>query len=109
MTQNFDHIRKVLLENGYPEIPSSAGHEWFIQIETCEGSRIYRHNFDCQTNARAKIAAKSLLNKTDVYEVTVFHMMPDGKLGRAISYTAGWSKSTEREWEWDWNRRRIAI
>ena len=109
MTQNFEHIRKVLTEFGYPEIPNSNGYEWFLKIETYDGYRIIPHYFDCQTNARAKIAAKSLLNKTDVYKVTVFHQMPDGKLDRAISYHAGWTKSTEYEWEWHWNHRRIAI
>ena len=66
----FPHIHKVLTENGYPESRESA---WYICIEVYERPCIVRHWYDCQTKERAKIAVKSLLNKTDVYTVAVYN------------------------------------
>ena len=110
MTSNdreFSHICKILNECGYPKVPNSSGLEWFIKIETYDSPCITPHYFDCQTQKRAKTAVKSLLNKTNVYSVTVFHQMPNGRLDRAISFCAGWSILTEYEWEWEWNKKRI--
>lgn len=65
----FSHIHKVLTENGYPESHESS---WYIKIEVYECPCIVPHWYDCQTKERAKVAVKSLLNKTDVYTVTVY-------------------------------------
>lgn len=67
--ENFPHIHKVLTENGYLESKKS---EWSIKIEVYDFPYIVPHWYDCGTKERAKIALKSLLNKTKVYSVTVF-------------------------------------
>lgn len=91
---DFVHIHQVLTDAGYPESHNS---EWFIGISDYVSRRplIITHYYDCHTKERARIAVKSLLNKTKVYEVVVFspHHAPIAFHGYKFS------ASHEREWD----------
>lgn len=89
--KDFAHIRQVLTENGFPE---STNSDWFIKIEEYQNNLIIPHYFDCQTKARAKAAVKSLLNKTDVYSVTVRHG------SQAVSFHGKFTDLSEHEWNY---------
>lgn len=95
--KDFAHIQKVLTENGYPETHDS---EWYIKIEDHQENRIIPHWFDCQTKDRAKIAVKSLLNKTDVYKVVVHHGRPENRFRQAISFIGNFNALSEHEWKY---------
>lgn len=90
--KDFAHIRQVLTENGYPETHDS---EWYIKIEDHQENLIVPHWFDCQTKYRAKIAVKSLLNRTDVYTVTVYS--PDRN---PVSFHGKFTELSEHEWNY---------
>lgn len=90
--KNFQHIHNVLVNCGYPESHES---KWFIQIEERDGCMIIPHWYDCGTKERAKKAAKSLLNKTDVYEVVVFS--PDRN---PVTFYGNFKEYSERIWRY---------
>lgn len=90
---NFTHIRQVLSDAGYPESHDS---EWFIQIhDETSLPLMIPHWFDCHTKARAKNAVKSLLNKTDVYSVTVY-----SPIANPISFHGRFSELSDHEWNY---------
>lgn len=93
--KDFNHIHQVLIDSGYPESHTS---EWFIKIEEYQDNLIIPHWYDCYTEARAKVAVRSLLNKTDVYTVTVYspHRNP-------ISFHNKFNDMKEHEWNWYFN------
>lgn len=94
--KDFKHIHNVLIDSGYPETHDS---EWYIKIEDHQDNRIIPHWYDCYTKERAKVAVKSLLNKTDVYKVVVYspHRNP-------VSFIAGFNAASEYEWNYYYNR-----
>lgn len=93
--KDFSHIHKVLTENGYPESHNS---EWVICIEEYKAPQIIRHWYDCGTKAKAKIAVKSLLNLTDVYEVKVHSPHRN-----VISFHGKFNELSEHEWNYYFN------
>ena len=90
--ENFRHIHQILLENGYPESHDS---DWYIQIEVFQRPLIIPHWYDCHTKYRAKVAVRSLLNKTDVYSVTVFNPITG-----PISFYRRFNERAEHEWSY---------
>lgn len=97
---DFAHIHQVLTDAGYPE---SRNTEWFIKIDDYESQRplIISHWYDCGTKERAKIAVKSLLNKTDVYDVTVYSPRRNAISFHGYKFTA----SHEHQWAYYYERR----
>jgi hypothetical protein len=94
--KNFNHIHQVLTESGYPESNNS---EWFIQIhDETNLPLMIPHWYDCKTKARAKVAVKSLLNKTDVYTVTVY-----SPCRNPVSFHGRFNELNEREWNYYYN------
>ena len=94
--KNFNHIHQILTESGYPESHDS---EWFIQIHDEDNLPLMiPHWYDCQTKARAKVAVKSLLNKTDVYTVTVYSPNKN-----PISFHNKFTALSEHEWNYYYN------
>lgn len=91
--KNFTHIHNVLINSGYPESHNS---EWYIKIEDYQGCQIIPHWYDCYTKERAKIAVKSLLNKTDVYTVTVYSPMRNPLSFHGYKFT----DRDEHEWRY---------
>lgn len=89
---DFNHIHQVLVDSGYPESHDS---EWFIKIYEYNGNRMTPHWYDCRTKERAKVAVKSLLNKTDIYEVTVFNPVT-----KATSFHGKFTTHSEHEWNY---------
>lgn len=91
--KKFEHIHSVLINSGYPESHNS---EWYIKIEDYQYPMIIPHWYDCFTKERAKIAVKSLLNKTDVYSVTVY-----SPFRNPLSFHGNkFNKSDEHEWRY---------
>lgn len=88
----FAHIHKVLTENDYPESHDS---KWFIKIEDYQSPRIIPHWYDCYTKERAKVAVKSILNKTSIYSVTVYS--PNRN---PVSFHGKFGKMAEYEWRY---------
>lgn len=91
--KNFEHVHNVLVNSGYPESNKS---DWYIKIEDYQSPLIVPHWYDCHTKERAKIAVKSLLNKTDAYSVTVYspHRNPISFHGYKFT------DMHEREWQY---------
>jgi hypothetical protein len=56
------------------------------------------HWYDCHNKDRAKVAVRSLLNKTDVYEVTVY-----SPIANPISFPAGFGATAEHKWNYYFN------
>lgn len=90
---NFNHIREVLTNNGYPE---SSDSDWFIRIEEYDHPRIIPHFFACGTEDRAKRAVRSLLNSGVTYTVVVFNCPRLGRQG--VSFHHRFSALSDREW-----------
>lgn len=93
--KDFNHIHQVLVDSGYPESHTS---DWFIKIEDYQDNLIIPHWYDCHTKARTKVAVKSLLNKTDVYTVTVYSPSRN-----PISFHSKFTALSEHEWNYYFN------
>lgn len=93
--KEFEHVRNVLAECGYPEMKRRTDEQWYIQIEVYDCPRIYPHWFNCENEKKAYAAVTSLLNKTNVYEVTVFSPNRNPTTFRG--------SSIQREWNWTYH------
>lgn len=94
---SFEHIHSVLVSNGYLEVSNNRRNiEWYIRIDYYDRPRIIGHWYDCSTMERAKVAVKSLLNKTDIYTVVVYspNRVPVSFSGHKFT------KAHEREWKY---------
>ena len=94
--KNFPRIHQILIDSGYPESHAS---DWYIKIDKYQGNLIVPHYYDCLTRERAKIAVKSLLNRTDVYEVTVY-----SPYRNPISFYGRFNELSEYEWNYYFHR-----
>ena len=89
---SFNHIHQVLIDAGYPESCDSA---WYIKIYDYQDNLMIPHWYACYTKERAKTAVKSLLNKTDIYQVTVY-----SPICNPISFHTGFGERAEHEWNY---------
>lgn len=90
--ENFKHIHQILTESGYPESHDS---DWSIRIDDFQRPLIVPHWYDCHTKYRAKVAVKSLLNKTDIYSVTVY-----SPIRNPITFYGRFNELSEHEWRY---------